>query len=204
MLRGCGYKRDIHSFEPVNAAFTKLRERAEQDRTWHVYQCALGSQSGVKQINISANLPSSSFLQLEERNSQELPVDITMTRTEQVEVQTLDIALATKLPSYRSVFLKVDTQGYESEVLAGAEDTLRKCRLVQLELSLVSIYQGEMLCEAVMALMRGVGFMPWWVAPGFRNSRTLQMYQIDVLFARPDVPGVTAVGAARRAGCGAT
>jgi hypothetical protein len=44
--------------------------------------------------------------------------------------------------TYRRVFLKTDTQGYDLKVLAGARRTLDRTIGIQIELSVVAIYEG--------------------------------------------------------------
>lgn len=86
----------------------------------------------------------------------------------------------------QGVFLKVDTQGFESEVLAGATVMLARCRLVELELGLVELYKGQALFAELIERMGESGLYLTDLEPGFRDKRTGQLLQVDALFRRLD------------------
>ena len=65
--------------------------------------------------------------------------------TEVVAVIRLDDVTAGYLRGAKAVLLKVDTQGFEWDVLDGAVETLGKVAAVQLELSLLPLYGGQRL-----------------------------------------------------------
>jgi hypothetical protein len=79
--------------------------------------------------------------------------------------------------------LKVDTQGYEAEVLAGAGDLLDQFAGVQLELSFVELYTGQQLFDALVTKMRGHGFEMWSLDPGISDASG-RLLQCDGLFIR--------------------
>ncbi|MEQ1828805.1 MAG: FkbM family methyltransferase, partial [Pirellula sp.] len=80
------------------------------------------------------------------------------------------------------LYLKIDTQGFERNVIEGSKETLPCFDVVQMELALISNYHGESLIEEMIRLMRERGFVPWWFLDGFKNPKTLQLYQTDVFF----------------------
>src|SRR5205814_5174916 len=63
-------------------------------------------------------------------------------RTEEVEVRCLDTILATCLDGIQSprIYLKMDTQGFDLEVVRGAESVLARIVALQTEVSFRSIY----------------------------------------------------------------
>jgi hypothetical protein len=79
--------------------------------------------------------------------------------------------------------LKIDTQGFEDEVLAGAGDLLEEFAAIQLELSLVELYAGQKLFHDHYTLLRGHGFSLHIIEPGF-SGPTGRMMQCDGLFVR--------------------
>jgi FkbM family methyltransferase len=83
------------------------------------------------------------------------------------------------------VFLKVDVQGTELQVLAAAEETLRKCELVQLEVALLPYNEGAPSMLEVLTYMEQRNFVPLDVC-GFSRPNGIDLVQIDVLFARRD------------------
>jgi FkbM family methyltransferase len=55
--------------------------------------------------------------------------------------------------------LKLDTQGSETEILAHASETLKRCLIVQTEVEFVPLYEDQPLFADVDQLLRGRGFM---------------------------------------------
>ena len=84
-------------------------------------------------------------------------------------------------------FIKIDTQGYESQVLDGAINTLKKSKGILCELSLVPLYEGQHLWKEIIERFEKEGFVLWSLHKAFtdkRNGRTLQM---DAVFLRENV-----------------
>ena len=43
----------------------------------------------------------------------------------------------------KNIYLKIDTQGYEYPILLGSGNLLKRIKLIQLELSLQKLYEGQ-------------------------------------------------------------
>ena len=82
------------------------------------------------------------------------------------------------------VFLKLDVQGYERMVLAGAQASLPRLQGVQLEMSLVPLYRGEAHYTDLIAQMTGHGFQLMSVEPAFRDPHSGQLLAMDGIFFR--------------------
>ena len=80
--------------------------------------------------------------------------------------------------------LKIDTQGYEYQILLGAQQCLERVSLVLLELSLQSLYKDQMLWLDLIAYMKQFGFELWSVQPEFCDPNTGQLLQVNGLFFR--------------------
>jgi hypothetical protein len=101
-----------------------------------------------------------------------------------VPLGRLDTIAPAYLAGARSVFLKIDTQGFEAAVLEGATTLLGQCRAVQLEMSLVPLYEGQQLWPYFVELLQSRGFAMWTVLPGFVDPATGRTLQMDAVFAR--------------------
>ncbi len=184
-MRDLGYFGPIASFEPMQEAFRRLSEMAKQDEKLTVFNTALGATNEAREIFISGNSASSSFLQIEDMTVSAEPLT-SVVGTETVQIQRLDdiaeaiFAMRTSGP----VLLKLDTQGYEREVLEGATETLSDVDYVLAECSLVSVYEGEPLIEEQIAWLRQRGFVPIALERGWSDQVTGQAYQTDILFQR--------------------
>jgi hypothetical protein len=85
---------------------------------------------------------------------------------------------------HRHPVLKVDAQGYERHVLAGAAATLARVAGVQLELSLVPLYEGAMSFDEGLEAMAGAGLELARLDAVFEDPRTGRLLQCDGVFIR--------------------
>jgi hypothetical protein len=98
----------------------------------------------------------------------------------------LDRVLPAWLASAHAPFLKIDTQGFESEVLDGTGTLLRQMRGVLCELSLVPLYESQQLWTEMIDRLRREGFQLWAIQTGFTDPRDGRTLQVDATFFRTD------------------
>ncbi|NJQ16089.1 FkbM family methyltransferase [Streptomyces bohaiensis] len=203
MLRRAGYAGRIVSFEPLAAPGRALARRADADPSWTALPYALGDTSGTTTVNVSGNRgASSSLLPMLDRHSEAAP-HARYIGTEEARLRRLDELWPEIVRPGERVFLKLDVQGYEEQVLRGAGDRAAECAGLQVETSFVPLYEGSMLLSDTLDLVVGrLGMTPMAVIPGYVDPRTGQMLQADfVLFrdaSEPDRPDASQ-GAAERA-----
>ena len=82
----------------------------------------------------------------------------------------------------KNIFLKIDTQGYEFQVLEGAEKTLSKINGILVEVSLTELYKGQKSWFEVMKFVQDKGFKLWSVDRGFTNKANGKTLQLDLCF----------------------
>jgi FkbM family methyltransferase len=162
MIRArAGYAGPIISFEPVAEAAEILRRKAARHRTWFVEQIALDEAPGIKPFNIMADTQFSSFHTPDNadltifagKNSilQSVPVE---TSTLQLQYEKYRTNLQFKRP-----FLKVDTQGHDCAVIAGAGTALANFVGLQSELSVRRIYQETPEMSEALRYFQDRGFV---------------------------------------------
>jgi hypothetical protein len=78
--------------------------------------------------------------------------------------------------------LKIDTQGYEKEVLIGAKNSLKDIFLLQLEMSLVPLYKNELLFLEFIDFLGREGFRLYSFEQGFSDPVNGRMLQLDGIF----------------------
>ena len=200
-LRKIGYSGPIHSFEPVPAVFETLAQNASRDPLWHVHPVGIGSAEGRLDIHVSANnAESSSFLEMGERHLAAAPQSKTVDRCT-VPVKTIDAFMAGLGYPGTCRVLKVDTQGYESEVLAGAKNTIHLFDYLHLELSTVPLYKGQKLIHDVLATCYESGFQVLDLHPYMFDGHSGQLLQVNAVLERvkstvaTESPGETISGA---------
>src|SRR5512139_1869940 len=138
------YDGPIVSFEPVSRHIDALRERSRADRDWHIEGYALGSADGSMPINVMVSDQFSSFLEPDHGRVKDYDGLNVPCHTETVTVRTLDVLLPVvpERIGFDRPYLKIDTQGFDIEVLRGAGDSLPAIKALQTEASVIGIYKG--------------------------------------------------------------
>jgi FkbM family methyltransferase len=182
-LRSAGYKGKIVSFEPLSKAFKILKKKSQRDAGWQAINIALGSRDEERLINIAGNSESSSLLDMLPEHVRSAPKSSYIGQ-EKITVSKLDTILKDYCHQGDCILLKIDTQGFEREVLAGAIQSLPRITGIQIEMSLIMLYEGEMLYLEMISFLKEKGFNLFSLENGFSNPATGQLLQIDGLFFR--------------------
>ena len=183
LLEG-GYNGRIVSFEPLSEAHDQLLERSRGNKRWDVAErCALGDMDGEIDIHVSNNLESSSILPMLEACEKAAP-EARYYKSEKAILRKLDSLADKYLTNSKAPFLKLDVQGFEDRVLYGAKDSLAKMHGVQIELSLVPLYDGQKLWRELVDQLIDSGFVLHTILPGFTEDQTCRLLQMDGIFFR--------------------
>lgn len=185
LLRSCGFDGQIVSCEPLTDAYAKLSRRSSGDSNWESLQTAVGPNVGEAEIHVAANSYSSSLLPTTARLRTAYPGAVAST-VERVEVTTVAALVASRDLTPSRSLLKIDTQGFESEVLDGAGDMLKEFGAIQLELSFVPLYDGQALYADLVDRLDRIGFVLFTSETGISDPTTGQLLQCDALFVRRD------------------
>ena len=84
------------------------------------------------------------------------------------------------------LLLKLDVQGYELKVLAGAAETLRRTEVLLAEVSLLEYNKGSPLMHEVISWLANREFLPYDICGGLRRSSDKALFQTDMIFVRRD------------------
>jgi len=183
-LRTLGYSGKIISFEPLSEAHSYLEKVSKKDPLWEIApRLAIGNEEGEISINIAGNSESSSLLPMLERHKNSAPQSAYI-GSEIVKITRLDSIISSYLENDAKVFLKVDVQGYEQKVLEGAKDILPQVKGIQLEVSILPLYDGELLFRDMLSYMDHLGYSMTYINPTFFDVNTGQMLQADVIFLK--------------------
>jgi FkbM family methyltransferase len=186
-LRAGGYTGEIASFEPVPRAFEELERKAKRDDAWTVHRLALGREDGRTTMNVvpgtlSSLLPATKFGRGRYPRLQE-PEEV------EVEVRRLDRVLDETLGGVdgRRPFLKLDTQGFDLDVFAGASGSIDRFVGMQSELALMEIYKGMPRMKQSLAAYEKAGFEIAALYPVSRQTRTARVLEYDCVMVRASV-----------------
>ena len=184
-IRDLGFSGRIISFEPVSSVFKALSHRATADSMWQTVQCAVGERESEVVINVSANnsLSSSVLPMLDEHikaapNSRYIGVEKVRQSSLDLLMPELGVANASR------IFLKVDVQGYERNVLDGASALFSNGIIagMQLELSLTQLYENAMTYREVINYAETLGMNLVGLDPVFCDPQSGRLLQADAVF----------------------
>jgi FkbM family methyltransferase len=171
----------IYAFEPLPVAADRFARLFAGDDRVRLHRAALGPERGTATLHVSARDDSSSLLPISDVQRSVFP------GTQEVATRTVpvgplsDFLAPTELTA--PALLKIDVQGFELEVLRGAETLLGAFEWLYVEASWLALYEGQALAGEVIAYATGRGFE----RVGTYNQTTGrdgQPIQADFLFRR--------------------
>lgn len=182
-LRRMGYSGSILSFEPAREPFARLAALAARDAAWDAFPLALGDRDGTVALNISARHPFNSAKALTALAAHYPGAAVV--GVEEVPLRRLDGIEAAR--AGERLFLKVDTQGFEREVVAGAAGLLDRLHGVQLELPVEHLYADCWTLPQAIEAMADLGFALAQVRPvTMLRDDPASALEFDCLFRRRD------------------
>jgi FkbM family methyltransferase len=183
-IRSTGYKGIIISFEPLSNAHQTLVLKAKGDRNWQIAPpMALGDKEDLVEINISGNSSSSSLLNMLPSHVETAPESKYIGK-EKVAVKRLDAIDDINIKRSNHIYLKIDTQGYEMLVLLGANGIMDKIVGIQIEMSIIPLYDGQALYQELLTWLEKQGFEIWDIEPVLYDDKSGRMLQFDGIFYR--------------------
>ncbi len=101
-----------------------------------------------------------------------------------ITVQTLD-EVAANLSG--NILLKIDTQGYEKQVLQGGRRTLSRMKGVLMELPIIQLYEGNWQFHEALEFMASAGFVPaHFLTVNYHSKDRVSVVEVDCLFRPRD------------------
>lgn len=146
---------EVFVFEPSPRVYPIVRDRFAGLPGIHVIQAAIGDRDGSTPFHVTTHSHNGSVL--EPRADTQNLVDHGGDVSQRVEVELLRLDKALAGVAQLDL-LKIDVQGFERSVLAGAPETLRRTSWVLIEANFVSLYEGDVLLPELHDLMVSAGF----------------------------------------------
>ncbi len=184
-----GFRGMLLSFEAIPSVHAELVKHAKKrSPSWLVAPCAaIGRQRGQIEMNVAANSVSSSILPMNKSHLDAAP-ESRYVEKQTVNLERLDELASRYLAPAGDLFIKIDTQGYELEVLAGATGLLPRTAAMQLEISLVPLYEGAPTFTEMVSFVESNGFELFSIVPGFSDKQSGRLLQVDGFFVRAKSP----------------
>jgi FkbM family methyltransferase len=172
----------IHAFEPVKKTFDVLKQNSRRYPEIKVNQIACGDEDRVDFINLNNNSQSASILPRSADHKQAFPGHEEIGK-EEIRIKRLD-TLFKDVSFGSSTLLKIDAQGFERNVIRGAEGIIDKIDAVFLETSFSQMYVGESTFTEISSLLDKFNFEFKRPINFLRDSKQAAIVQMDCLFLR--------------------
>lgn len=140
----------------------------------HYWSGALGARAEQRDMHVHGD--QSSFLTSDFSES-------SIEGRRRIETKTLD-ALLLESAFGPPQLIKADVQGYELEVLRGAEQSLHSVDYVLLEVSFQQIYEGGALAHEIINFMGARGFRIYDICSYAQRPLDGELAQSDILFGK--------------------
>jgi FkbM family methyltransferase len=182
-VRQIGYGGRIVSWEPLSTAYAALAQAAARDPRWETVNAALSATAGTAELHVAGNSWSSSLRPMRDVHLRAAP-DSRYVGRETVRMETLDAAFDRHVRADDRVWLKIDTQGHERDVLNGAAESLPRIQTIELEMSPVGLYEGESLFTEMFDWLTARGFACVHLQPGLFDPADERLLSLDGYFHR--------------------
>jgi FkbM family methyltransferase len=180
----------IHAFEPIKDEFVKLQDEFHNDKSIFLNNFALGETISQKKFNIMASTGHSSFYKLN-KNTEWLKIRSKEFNSseKEYEKQVVEVKIDT-INNYCEKnnisaihILKLDTQGYEEKILAGASQIIPKIKLIETELMFDNVYEKRLNFYDIEKHIISSKFRLIAIEPlNFSNLVEGYMFCVDVIY----------------------
>jgi FkbM family methyltransferase len=173
-------------FDALPSRMTDLRQMEKTDPRMRLFPVLLGAENR-EAVPLHERETASSILA--EHGAHDFP-------TRNYPMRTIDSIVSTELQGRAPTLLKLDVQGYELEVLKGAQASLPKIEAVLAEINLLDLHVNVPLLSEVVAWLEARGFAAYDVCGMTRRPLDGALWQIDMIF----LPRASALRADKRWG----
>ena len=170
--------KNIYSFEPIKEMINKQKKFFAYKNNIIFHNVALGSSTTFKEFLITTRMDSSSFLKIVSDKNKSKNYDIVENRN--IQINTLDNLLINEKISH-PVLIKIDVQGYELEVLRGANNLLKKTDYLLLEVSKNEMYQNQPIEKVIVEYLKNLNF-DILKSNNWSKIQNTNFYQRDIIF----------------------
>lgn len=181
-----GFSGKIHSFEPQPQLADALRKRQGSDSAWEIHNLGLGSTNGELMLNIMARDTFSSFRQPAANAAAQFAASNTVIDSVKVPVRRLDDLFPVVDLKDQACYLKIDTQGFDLEVLRGASELLKVTKALQFELAVQQLYTDALPYQEMLATVEAMGFFLSGMFPVSMDDN-LRAVEFDCVMVRSEV-----------------
>lgn len=183
-----GYQGLIISFEPNPDLYKKLHKQAAAQPSWHVEDIAISARDGSATFNIMKRHTFSS-LSAPRHDETDLFTKLN-TVTKQIEVTTENLSnTLTRLRAqhgFKRPFLKMDTQGFDVQIVEAAPEAAREFIGLQSELAVKKLYEDSVDFRDAIYTYEKTGFELSAFVPNTAGHFP-RLVEVDCIMIRSDL-----------------
>jgi FkbM family methyltransferase len=172
---------DIYSFEPVSTTYSELAKTTKTRPRVHAFRCGMGKERGTVPINVNPSSTKSSILHSRvEDQTETISINTVTEFCKENHIETIDL-------------MKIDTEGYEIEVLEGSRDLLehQKIKIIYAECEPIATSKYFVSFPALVEFLRRFGYEIFGIYDqqlGWEGDRRVrQIMYINPAFVRGDL-----------------
>ncbi len=162
----------VACFEAQEDQVVQLKQLSNQNSNLQVFPILIGSKIKEKVALHKAETASSVLCEQIEQN---FPVTFH-------QMQTVDKIVQENFRDYPPDFLKIDVQGYELEVLKGAEKSLDKIQVILAEVNLLDIHKNVPLLSDIVTWLNDRDWVAYDICGLTRRPLDQALWQADFIF----------------------
>lgn len=172
----------VVSIEPDRAVANRLQANLKREKNVEILASAIGDFNGEVDFHVNKDSQVSSILGLGKDRVAEFPGSSVM-NTITVPIATLDSLFGDR-ELVRPILIKIDVQGFEDRVLAGARNLIERVDWILIEVSFADLYDGEQSFTKILRFMEQFDFA--LVGPvNFHTTPSMKkIIEMDVLFRK--------------------
>ena len=160
----------------------KLENELSFNKNISVFNFALGNEEKESIIYRNEFSPSSSILELTKLHKNAFPITKNVTE-EKIYIKAMD-KIIHDLNLEKKILIKIDVQGYELNVLHGAEETLKNTDIIIIETSFHELYKGQPLFNDIYSFLSNKGFNYFGNLEQVYDIRDGKILQADSIFIK--------------------
>ncbi|MBP0017177.1 MAG: FkbM family methyltransferase [Cyanobacteria bacterium SBLK] len=166
----------IACFEVLPHRVTELKQFAQKHPNVKVFPVLLGQENNdrIPFYELEGDAETASSI-LDATNSFNIP-------PKYHPMRTMNDIIAKEFNGQAPDLVKLDVQGYELEILKGAEENLAQMQVIIAELAVLELYQGVPLLSEIVEWFRQRNWETYDICGFWRRPLDLAMWNVDFMF----------------------
>ena len=176
-LRSIGYGGHVISVEPTEENYKFQKEKFKNDKKLKLFNFAIGETECEKKINV---------IDFSNLNSLLTPRNNSVKNKSKVKVKRLDSLMDQILNTVENpkIFCKVDTQGYDLNVLKGAGGLLELIEVIQTEISIRPLYYNSPNHIQSFQYFKSIGYEIIHMFPCSKDAKLNHILEFDCILLK--------------------